>query len=117
MAQWVDVGGVDDLADGTMKLVEAGGNDLVLAKVEGRFYAADDRCPHMWSRMSMGRLEGTVIECHEHRSRFDLTDGHVLEWTNWTGLLLKVANLLRAPRPLRVFRVEVKDGRVRVEVE
>jgi 3-phenylpropionate/trans-cinnamate dioxygenase ferredoxin subunit len=117
MSRWVDVGATDDFAEGAMKLVTVEGADLLVARVADDFYAADDRCPHMGGRLAMGTLEGRVVKCPRHNSRFDLSDGHVVQWTDWTGLTLRLAKLLKAPRPLRTYPVEARDGRVMVERE
>ena len=58
-----------------MKHVEAGGKEILLANVDGKFYATSDRCGHMNAMLSMGRLQGTTIICPLHASRFDITTG------------------------------------------
>ena len=71
----VRVAGVRDVPPGTLKHVEAGGKELVLANVGGKVYALEDRCAHMNAPLSMGTLEGTTITCPLHFSRFDVTTG------------------------------------------
>ena len=63
------------MPEGSMKHVEAGGKEILLANVEGKFYATGDRCGHMAARLSMGRLQGTTIICPLHASQFDITTG------------------------------------------
>ena len=58
-----------------MKHVETGGKEVCIANVSGKFYAIGDRCPHMNASLSMGILEGTIITCPLHFSRFDVTTG------------------------------------------
>ena len=72
---FVEVAKVKDIPAGTMKLVEAGGKEVCIANVGGKFYAIGDRCPHMNASLSMGVLEGPIITCPLHFSRFDLTTG------------------------------------------
>lgn len=116
MSRWIDVGAVDDFADGTMRAVAAEGHDLLVAQVGGRFYAAAERCPHLGGHLSHGVLEGTVVRCPRHGSRFDLADGSVVQWTEWSGAVVKLAKLVKSPRPLQTYPVEAKNGRVLVEV-
>jgi nitrite reductase/ring-hydroxylating ferredoxin subunit len=71
----VRVAGVRDVPPGTLKHVEAGGKELVLANVGGKVYALGDRCAHMNAPLSMGTLEGTTITCPLHFSRFDVRTG------------------------------------------
>ncbi len=58
-----------------MKHIESGGEEILLANVEGKFYATSDRCGHMNARLSMGRLQGNIVTCPLHASQFDITTG------------------------------------------
>lgn len=116
MSPLIDIGATDDLADGAIKMVTVEGHDLLLARVGGDYYAADDRCPHMGGRLSHGRLEGTVVTCPRHGSRFDLTDGHVVQWTKWSGITVSLAKILRSPRPIKIYRVKPQGDRLMVDV-
>jgi 3-phenylpropionate/trans-cinnamate dioxygenase ferredoxin subunit len=104
----------DALSDGQMKAVELDGHELLVARVGDAYYVADARCPHMGGHLPDGTLEGTTLTCPRHHSQFDLTDGRVLRWTDWKGPVRSVAELLRHPRPLRVFEATVEDGKVMV---
>ncbi len=48
-------------------------DSALLARVGDKYYAADNRCPHMGGKLSPGKLEGTVVTCPRHGSQFDLT--------------------------------------------
>ena len=50
---------------------------ILLANVDGTFYAIDDICPHEDVPLSTGCLQGHLIKCSLHGSRFDLRTGHV----------------------------------------
>jgi len=71
MADFVEVGKINDLNDGMMKRVYTDGKDILLAKVNGKYYAAAGRCPHMKGMLANGKLKGTVVTCPVHGSRFD----------------------------------------------
>jgi len=72
---FIEVARVSEIPGGTMKHVEAGGKELCIANVNGIFYAIGDRCPHMNASLSSGTLQGTIITCPLHFSRFDVTTG------------------------------------------
>jgi nitrite reductase/ring-hydroxylating ferredoxin subunit len=72
---FVEVAKAREIPAGTMKHVETGGKEVCIANVSGKFYAIGDRCPHMNASLSMGILEGTIITCPLHFSRFDVTTG------------------------------------------
>jgi nitrite reductase/ring-hydroxylating ferredoxin subunit len=75
---FVEVANVNGIPSGTMKHIEAGGKELCIANVSGIFYAIGDRCPHMNALLSMGTLQGTIVTCPLHFSRFDLKTGKKL---------------------------------------
>ena len=116
MGEFVEVLRVDDLKDGELRGLTVRGRALLVAKVAGRLYAADDRCPHMGARLSKGKLDGTVVICPRHHSRFDLSDGRFVQWTDWAGWMARLAKAVRSPRAIVTHRVKVEDGRVWVEI-
>lgn len=48
---------------------------LAVYHVGGRLYAVADRCPHTGAMLSDGEVEGTVLSCPRHGSRFDVCTG------------------------------------------
>lgn len=106
----------NDLNEGQMKAIMVEGKEILIARVDNRFYAASNICRHMGGKLAKGTLEGTIVTCPRHGSQYDLRDGHVVRWTNWTGAKLAVSKLLKAPRPLPVYRVKVEGNDVLVEV-
>jgi 3-phenylpropionate/trans-cinnamate dioxygenase ferredoxin subunit len=98
-----------------MKMVMAEGREILLARVGDKYFATDDRCPHMKGDLSQGKLEGTVVTCPRHGSQFDITDGQVVRWLKG-GLMSKLAAVLKSPQTLVVHNVKVEDGKILVEV-
>lgn len=113
---FIDIAGVTEIENGQMKMVKAGHNEVVVARVNDKYYAFSRRCSHLGGDLARGSLTGTVITCPLHHSQFDITDGHVIRWTNWTGKL-SVMKKIRSPRPLKTYKVNVADGRIMVEDE
>lgn len=56
----------------------SGARRIALANVEGEFLAIDDTCTHRGCSLGDGRLEGSVVRCACHGSRFDVRDGSVV---------------------------------------
>ena len=75
---FVGVAKVSEIPAGTMKHIEAGGKEICIVNVGGRFSAIGDRCGHENARLSTGTLRGTVVTCPMHFSRFDVTTGKLL---------------------------------------
>lgn len=110
------LGKVGDLADGAMKLVDVHGKGILFARVKEKYYAADAKCPHMGGDLTLGKLEGTVITCPRHHSQFDLEDGHVVRWTDWSGIMLSIARVVKPARALKVYPVKVEGDRLLADI-
>ncbi len=70
-----------DIPVGKMKHVEIEGLEILIANVEGKFYAVGDRCPHLNAKVSEGKLDKAVVTCPRHLSKFDVTSGKVISGT------------------------------------
>ena len=116
MSSLIEVSKTSELIDGTMKDVSVNGREILLARVGDRYYAADNRCPHMGGKLSHGKLEGTVATCPLHGSQFDLRDGRVVRWLKGSGIVSAVGRALKSPRPLTIYNVKVEDGKVMIEI-
>ena len=59
--QFADIAKVDEIPSGKIKHVEINGKEIMLANVNGKFYALDDRCGHMNALLSMGNITGNIV--------------------------------------------------------
>ena len=75
----IRVADIDRLADGQNMKALANGRELLLARIGGRYYAIDNKCPHMGGSLSDGVLEGNVITCPRHGAQFDVKTGQAVE--------------------------------------
>ncbi len=117
MAEFVEVPGGNELQGGQMKMFKLGDHEILLARVGDTFYAADNRCPHMSGNLSAGKLEKTIVTCPRHHSQFDLVDGHVVRWTDWSGIKLSLGKMVKSPRSLNIYKAKADGGKVMVEVD
>jgi 3-phenylpropionate/trans-cinnamate dioxygenase ferredoxin subunit len=97
-----------------MKMIITGGREILLARVGDKYYAVDNRCPHMKGDLSQGKLEGTVVTCPVHGSQFDVSNGQVVRWLKG-GLMSTLGGALKMSKDLKVYNVKVEDGKVLVE--
>jgi nitrite reductase/ring-hydroxylating ferredoxin subunit len=74
-SDFVEVAKTSEIKLGKMKSVEVKGVDVLIANVDGKFYALDDRCGHMNAMLSMGVLRGKTVVCPFHFAEFDVTTG------------------------------------------
>lgn len=63
------------LADGEMRPCRVGDADVLVCRVDGRFYAVANRCPHAGQKLHGGRLRGFELRCPLHAASFDIRDG------------------------------------------
>jgi nitrite reductase/ring-hydroxylating ferredoxin subunit len=70
-----------ELAPGSMRKLEVLGKDeIVIANVDGRFYAMRGICNHQGGPLADGELNGNVITCPWHGAQWDVTTGRLVEF-------------------------------------
>jgi 3-phenylpropionate/trans-cinnamate dioxygenase ferredoxin component len=123
MVDYIELGRINDLTDGSMARVYIEGKDIVLARVDGKYYAASGRCPHMRGFLSRGKLKGTVVTCPVHGSRFDLKDGRVVRWVEGSGYKSLIGKFMSAmgiaakeAKPLDVYAVKIDGDRIMAKI-
>ena len=97
-----DVARVADVPAGQMKGYEVGGEPVLLVNLNGRHYAIGRRCPHAGGDLSKGTLEGNVVVCPRHRSKFDVTSGE------------RVSGPAKSNLP--VYNIEISGDVIRVKL-
>ena len=90
-----------DIPPGGRLLVEIHGVEALLLNIDGKIFATGNYCPHEEVEMDRSSLCGRLLTCWEHGYEFRVDSGECLTDSS-----------LRLP----VFRVEVKGGRVYVEL-
>jgi 3-phenylpropionate/trans-cinnamate dioxygenase ferredoxin component len=77
-SNFVAVTAAASLAAGTMTWVAIDRERVLLANIDGEFYALRDACGHRQAPLSKGTLHGHVIECPLHFATFDVRTGKLL---------------------------------------
>ncbi len=114
----IRVAAAAEVREGALLKAEAGGQKLLLTRVQGRVHAVVDRCPHMGMSLAKGKLEGTVVTCPWHNSRFDMCSGKNLDWVSavlgfpMPGWTHKAIAMGKSPAPLTLVTVEERAGEV-----
>jgi 3-phenylpropionate/trans-cinnamate dioxygenase ferredoxin subunit len=116
VSEFIEVSRITEFREGQMKKVKAGSQELLLARVKERFYAFDARCPHLDGDLSKGTLADTTLTCPVHHSQFDIRDGHVIRWTDLTGIRLAIASRQHPPRSLHHYTVRVEGDKILVSL-
>ena len=116
MGSFVPLVKTSEFVERKRKKVDVEGREILITKIEDKYYATDNRCPHLKGDLSLGKIEGTIITCPKHGSQFDLTDGHVERWLKGSGLISAVGKVLRSPRPLNTYNVKIEGDTIMVEI-
>jgi|SRR4029450_1375142 nitrite reductase/ring-hydroxylating ferredoxin subunit len=103
MAEFVSVGGADQVGEGSATAFDVGGEEVAVARAGGVLYAFSDICTHRGCNLSTeGEITGTEIQCGCHGSVFSMQTGEALEGP--------------ATEPVRTYGVREQDGEIQVEV-
>lgn len=75
---FVYVAKTSEIAEGKTKKLPLGDFGVLIANIEGEFYAVDALCTHYGGDLSQGKLEGKILTCPVHGAKFDVKNGKVL---------------------------------------
>ena len=77
MDTFVKVAKTRDLGEGGMLAVTVEGSEVLLARVQGHYYAISNVCSHADAWLDQGDLRTATweVECPLHQGRFDLRTG------------------------------------------
>jgi nitrite reductase/ring-hydroxylating ferredoxin subunit/uncharacterized membrane protein len=89
-----------DITEGALHRGQANGTPVLLLRLKGTIYAIAATCTHAGGPLDEGSLEGEVVVCPWHGSRFRVRDGEVRGGP--------------ATFPQVRFEVRVRDGKVEV---
>jgi nitrite reductase/ring-hydroxylating ferredoxin subunit len=99
----VAAGKASEIPNGKMVGVQAGGKEILVANVDGKYYAMGNICNHAGANLHEGELSGKEVTCPWHGSKWDVTNGNL----TWFPTKLKQAE---------TFKVAVEGDTVYVEV-
>jgi len=94
---------------GKMKSVKLEGKEILIANVNGNYYAIGNRCTHAGGDLSQGVLEGNVVICPKHHAKFDLTTGKVVSHP-------KIGFLHPKAKDEPAYQVRVEDENIMVKL-
>ncbi|MBI3800482.1 MAG: Rieske 2Fe-2S domain-containing protein [Deltaproteobacteria bacterium] len=99
----ISIGTLADFPEGRGVGVIAGGKRLAIFHLGDRFFAIDNVCTHNRMRLADGPVQGLVMTCRTHGSRFNLETGAVVKGP--------------ARKPVRTYPVYLVGENVEVEVD
>lgn len=103
-------------------VVEAGGQKILLAEVDGEVLAVSNKCSHLGlplvgkTAMFQGKIADKCIVCPAHNTAFDLKTGEVKgEWCP-SFPTLPLVGKIGDKKPLPTFQVKVTGSDIEVNV-
>ena len=104
-----EVAKTSEIPEGTIKVVSIQDKELIVVNYEGNYYAINRICTHMGGDLSKGKLEGKIITCPRHGSRFDVTTGKSISGPRIGFLKLKTKD---EPN----YKVKVDNGIIKIDI-
>ncbi len=101
---FVKVAETSDIPLGQMKTVKLAELDVLIANVNGIYYAIDNICTHKGGDLSKGTLEGSTVSCPKHKAKFDVTTGKVTSGPKVPLMHPKIKD-----EPTHTVKIEGKD--------
>ena len=106
---YVKIAEIGMLLPGEKKTFPLNGKTILLANVDGAYYALDNRCPHMGGSLLGGDLEGATLACPRHGAKFDVRTGKNVGNAKLAFIQVKVGNA-------KVFPVKTEGKDILVEL-
>jgi 3-phenylpropionate/trans-cinnamate dioxygenase ferredoxin subunit len=97
-----------ELPENTMVKLLAGGKEILLANVEGSYYAIAHKCTHLGGPLSKGALDGSTITCPWHGAQFDVKTGKAVGVAKIAFVKMQVKDV--ASYPVKVEGTTVLVG-------
>ena len=85
------------IAPGEKKGFPLNGKTVLLANVDGAFFALDNKCPHMGGSLVDGDLEDVTLTCPRHGAKFDVRTGKNVGNAKLAFIQMKVVDAVSYP--------------------
>ena len=97
-----DVGAVADFPEDSMHALTVAGEDVLLVRQSGQFYALVNRCSHRDYPLDTGELLDGAVKCEWHGAKFNLETGK---------------GTLPAVKKVKLFQVVLEGERVKISLQ
>lgn len=101
-----------DVAKAAMKGFIVKEKQILVANIDGQFFAVDALCPHMNGYLPSGKLENGEVVCPVHRARYDVKTGKLVKNVD---MLVKMATGHSA-KDLKTYPVKVEGADVLIDI-
>jgi len=98
---YVKIAETKAVSENRMQVFSVKGKEVLVVNVEGKFYAFENRCPHMGYPLFFGSLQGDTLTCGFHSAKFNVRTGKSL------GPVTS--------EPLKTFPVKIQNSSIFIE--
>jgi len=95
--EFVKLASISDTKPNSMMSVTINDQKILLANVNGKYYALGDKCMHRGCQLSKGKLQGETVICPCHGSTYELKTGNFIKGPT------------KKPQPAYELKVENND--------
>lgn len=105
------------LQPGEMKEFKVNGVSLLLIHYQEKFYAVSNKCTHLGCKLSKGSLNKKILTCPCHGSKFDITNGKLVEWiSRWPKFISSLTKTLGWARSIDAYQIVEKNNDLYIEI-
>ena len=129
--EWTKLAEVNSFQDNPQQLLKIKRDDILVIKDEEKFYAINNRCPHLGLALNLGGcdMKNKTVHCKFHSSDFSFETGEAKEWLNVKGfekfmmwLFTKFdpdakKMMTMEPKSVETFHTKVEDDHVWVGID
>ncbi len=108
--EYVKVAKTDEIGIGEKKKIEIEGKVIMITNIDGKYYALDNKCPHMGGSLYDGKFQDGKIICPRHGSAFDVKTGKSIKGAKIAFVNIKV-------KDATTYAVKVEDTDILVGIE
>jgi nitrite reductase/ring-hydroxylating ferredoxin subunit len=102
---------ISDVPKGIMKGFTVKDKQILIANVDGNFYAMDAICSHMHGYLPSGTLERNIVICPVHRAQFDVTSGKVSK-----DVSVALRLILGGAKDLQTYKILMEENQIYVDL-
>ncbi len=107
--EYVEVLDVSELPINQMVKVSVLGKEVLLANVDGAYFATSNKCSHLGGSLVKGALDKNIVTCPRHGARFDIKTGNAVQEA-------KVAMIKMQVKDLESYQVKVEGTKILVGI-
>ncbi len=108
----------DDIAENSFKKITLNKEELVIGKINNKWFAFNNVCPHRGASLSKGSLNDDKIVCYMHGYEYNVFSGKLENMKSWKrdDTWIEQTEEWRYSDDLTTYKIYEKDGKIFVEM-